>query len=98
MTLPKKTSTMLELQDKLSAELSGRLAEIFKSYRGLACLSRNDTLFSEHWTPELAASGYDFESYEIKGEEIALHGVEYACGFVYRISIAFPMNLIDDPE
>ena len=97
MKLPEKTSRLLELQEMLSAELSVRLGEIFKRYRGLAFLGRNDNLFAEHWTPELAASGYDFEGFEIKGDEMALHGVENACGFIYRISITFPIHLIDDP-
>jgi hypothetical protein len=97
MKLSKKTSDLLELQERLSAELSVRLGEIFKRYRGLAFCGRNDILFAEHWTPEVAASGYDFEGYKIKGEEILLRGVENSCGFVYRISIAFPMRLIDHP-
>jgi hypothetical protein len=44
----------------------------------------------------MAAAGYDFEGFEIKGANIVLHGVENACGFIYRISIAFPLDLIDD--
>jgi hypothetical protein len=31
-----------------------------------------------------------------RGATIVLHGVENACGFLYRINIAFPLNLIDD--
>jgi hypothetical protein len=96
--LPKMTSGLLELQERLSAELGVRLSGIFKRYRGLAFCGRNDVLFAEHWTPDVAASGYDFEGYEIKGDEIFLHGVENSCGFVYRISIAFPVRLIDDPS
>jgi hypothetical protein len=37
-----------------------------------------------------------FDGFEIKGATIVLHGVENACGFLYRINIAFPVNLIDD--
>jgi hypothetical protein len=59
-------------------------------------LGRNDNLFTEHWTPEVAAAGYDFDGFEIKGTMIALHGIENACGFVYRINIALPLELIDD--
>jgi hypothetical protein len=44
----------------------------------------------------VAAAGYDFDGFEIKGATIVLHGVENACGFVYRISVAFPLELIDD--
>lgn len=96
MKLPSITSKLLALQEAANAELRARLGEIFKRYRGLAFLGRNDNLFTEHWTPELAAAGYDFERFEIKGAEIVLHGVENACGFIYRISIAFPLELIDD--
>jgi hypothetical protein len=44
----------------------------------------------------MAAAGYDFEGFEIKGANIVLYGVENACGFIYRISIALPLELIDD--
>lgn len=73
-----------------------RLTGIFQRYRSLAFIGRNDNLFTEHWTPEVAAAGYDFDGFEIKGATIVLHGVENACGFVYRISVAFPLELIDD--
>jgi hypothetical protein len=96
MTLPQKTSRLLDLHEKVGMELSLRLGEIFKRYRGLAFAGRNDQLFAEHWTPELAASGYDFAAYEIRGEEISLHGVERTHGFEYRISITFPLSLVDD--
>ena len=96
MELPASTSQLLALQEATNAELRARLGEIFKRYRSLAFMGRNDNLFIEHWTPELAAAGYDFEGFEIKQAEIVLHGVENACGFIYRISIAFPLELIDD--
>jgi len=96
MKLPSTTSKLLALQVATNAELRARLGEIFKRHRSHAFLGRNDNLFTEHWTPELAAAGYDFEGFEIKAAEIVLHGVENACGFVYRISIAFPLELIDD--
>ncbi|HEY2171425.1 MAG TPA: hypothetical protein VGJ30_17500, partial [Candidatus Angelobacter sp.] len=73
-----------------------RLAGIFQRYRKLAFIGRNDNLFTEHWTPEVAAAGYDFDGFEIKGANITLHGVENACGFLYRINITLPLELIDD--
>ena len=96
MKLPSTTSRLLALQEATNAELRVRLNEIFQRYRSLAFAKRNDNLFTEHWTPEIAAAGYDFEGFEIKGANIVLHGVENACGFIYRISIALPLDLIDD--
>jgi len=98
MKLPSTTSRLLALQEATNAELRVRLNEIFQRYRSVAFARRNDNLFTEHWTPEMAAAGYDFEGFEIKGADIVLHGVENACGFIYRISIAFPLELIDDPS
>jgi hypothetical protein len=96
MKLPSTTSKLLVLQEATNAELRVRLAGIFHRYRKLAFMGRNDNLFTEHWTPEVAAAGYDFDGFEIKGANIVLHGVENACGFVYRINIALPLELIDD--
>jgi len=96
MKLPSTTSRLLALQEATNAELRVRLNQIFQRYRSLAFAKRNDNLFTEHWTPEVAAAGYDFEGFEIKGANIVLHGVENACGFIYRISIGFPLELIDD--
>lgn len=96
MKLPSTTSRLLALQEATNAELRVRLNEIFQRYRSLAFVKRNDNLFTEHWTPEIAAAGYDFEGFEIKGANIVLHGAENACGFIYRISISFPLALIDD--
>jgi hypothetical protein len=96
MKLPSTTSRLLALQEATNAELRVRLNEIFQRYRSLAFVKRNDNLFTEHWTPEMAAAGYDFDGFEIKGANIVLHGVENACGFIYRISIGFPLELIDD--
>jgi hypothetical protein len=76
--------------------LRTHLSEIFQRYRSVAFIGRNDNLFTEHWTPELAAAGYDFDGFEIKGANIVLHGVENACGFIYRINIALPLEIIDD--
>jgi hypothetical protein len=96
MKLPATTSKLLALQEATNAELRMRLGHIFQRYRRLAFMGRNDNLFTEHWTPEMAASGYDFEGFEVKGDAIVLHGIENACGFVYRIDIALPLELIDD--
>lgn len=96
MKLPSTTSRLLALQEATNAELRVRLNGIFQRYRSLAFVKRNDNLFTEHWTPEMAAAGYDFDGFEIKGANIVLHGVENACGFIYRISIGFPLELIDD--
>jgi hypothetical protein len=96
MKLPSTTSRLLALQEATNAELRVRLNQIFQRYRSLAFAKRSDNLFTEHWTPEVAAAGYDFEGFEIKGANIVLHGVENACGFIYRISIGFPLELIDD--
>jgi hypothetical protein len=46
------------LQEATNAGLRLRLAGIFQRYRKLAFIGRNDNLFTEHWTPEVAA-GYD---------------------------------------
>jgi hypothetical protein len=96
MKLPSTTSKLLALQEATNAELRMRLNEIFQRYRSLAFVKRNDNLFTEHWTPEMAAAGYDFDGFEIKNANILLHGVENACGFIYSISIGFPLELIDD--
>ena len=96
MKLPSTTSKLLALQEATNAKLHARLSEIFQRYRSLAFIRRNDNLFTEHWTPEMAAAGYDFDGFEIKGTNIILHGVESACGFVYRINIALPLEIIDD--
>ena len=98
MRLPATTSKLLALQEATNAELRARLAGIFQRYRKLAFVGRNDNLFTEHWTPEVAAAGYDFDGFEIKGTNIILHGVENACGFIYRINIALPLELIDDAK
>jgi hypothetical protein len=96
MKLPRTTSGLLALQEATNAELRLRLAGIFQRYRKLAFIGRNDNLFTEHWTPEVAASGYNFDGFEIKDTTIVLHGVENACGFIYRINITLPLDLIDD--
>jgi hypothetical protein len=98
MELPQTTSALLALQEATNAELRSRLGGIFQRYRKLAFIGRNDNLFTEHWTPEVAAAGYDFDGFEIKDETIVLHGVENACGFIYRINIALPLELIDDAD
>jgi hypothetical protein len=96
MKLLSTTSKLIALQDATNVELNVRLGEIFRRYRSAAFVGRTDQLFTEHWTTKQAAAGYDFERFEIKGEDILLHGVEYSGGFVYRISIGIPLALIDD--
>lgn len=96
MKLPRTTSGLLALQEATNAELRLRLGGIFQRYRKLAFIGRNDNLFTEHWTPEVAAAGYDFDGFEVKGTNIVLHGVENACGFIYRINIILPMEIVDD--
>lgn len=96
MKLPVTTSKLLALQEATNAELRVRLSGIFQRYRKLAFIGRNDNLFTEHWTPEVAAAGYDFDGFEIRGANIVLHGVENACGFIYRINISLPLEIIDD--
>jgi len=96
MKLPTTTSRLLALQDATNVELNVRLGEIFRRYRSAAFIGRTDHLFTEHWTPRQAAAGYDFERFELKGEDILLHGVEHSAGFVYRISICIPLALIDN--
>ncbi len=96
MKLPSTTSKLLALQEATNAELRLRLAGIFQRYRKLAFIGRNDNLFTEHWTPEVAAAGYDFDGFEIKDKNIVLRGVENACGFIYRISINLPIEIIDN--
>jgi hypothetical protein len=97
MNLPGKTSKLLSLKAAAEAELNARFAEVFNLYRALAFMDRNDHLFREHWTPEMAAAGYRFSHFEIAGDQIVLHGTEAACGFLYRISICFPLELVDQP-
>lgn len=96
MRLPTATSKLLALQEATKAALLSRLEGIFKRYRGMAFIGRDDKLFSEHWTPDQAAAGYVFEGFEVKDENIVLRGTEHACGFVYRININFPVKLIDN--
>jgi hypothetical protein len=95
MKLPTATSKLLALQDATNVELNVRLGEMFRRYRSTAFIGRNDRLFTEHWTPKQAAAGYDFERFELRETEILLHGVEHTGGFVYRISIAIPLAIID---
>jgi hypothetical protein len=98
MNLPSRTSKLLELQQAAEAELHARFSKIFKKHRRLAFVHRQDHLFIEHWTPELAARGYDFTGYELRGGHVVLHGQENSSGFTYRISISFPQDLADKPQ
>ncbi|HKT49517.1 MAG TPA: hypothetical protein VJV96_04440 [Candidatus Angelobacter sp.] len=98
MRISGKTSKLLGVQKSAETELNARFAGIFERYRYVAFVDRHDQLFKEHWTPEIAASGYRFSRFELRGEQIVLHGTQVACGFIYRISIAFPQDLVDTPE
>ena len=97
MTLPGETSKLLALKNAAEAELNARFAEIFEAYRAIAFMERRDQMFREHWTPELAASSYQFSGFEISGKQVVLHGTEMAFGFHYNISISFPSELLDQP-
>ena len=97
MRLPGKTSRLLLLQQAAEGELKARFAGIFTRHRGLAFAHRQDALFIEHWTPERAASGYEYAGYEVREDQVVLYGVESSHGFNYRISIAFPVDLVDHP-
>lgn len=97
MNLPARTSKLLELQQAAEAELHARFNKIFKRHRKLAFVHRQDRLFTEHWTPEVAATGYQFSGYEVRNGHIVLHGQEHSSGFTYRISIEFPQDLADKP-
>ena len=97
MTLPGETSELLALKNAAEAELNARFADIFEAYRAIAFMERRDQFFREHWTPELAASTYRFSGFEINGKQVVLHGTEVAYGFHYKISISFPIELMDQP-
>ncbi|MBZ5520681.1 MAG: hypothetical protein LAP21_00345 [Acidobacteriia bacterium] len=97
MNLPNSTSGLLALQAATERELNLRFKDIFNRHKGLAFIHRQDQVFNEHWTPELAAAGYEFSGYEIRDQRVVLHGVEASAGFNYKISISFPMSLVDNP-
>ena len=96
MNLPSRTSKLLALQKEAEEILNLRFRRIFQQHRALAFAHRKDNLFKEHWTPELAAAGYEFAGYEIKDGQIVLHGTENAESFSYRISISFPLSMADN--
>ncbi len=98
MILPAKTSELLDFQEAARAELHVRFGDIFRKHRALAFAQRHDQLFNEHWTPEQAAAGYQFSGYEIDKGQVVLHGMETAADFIYRISIMFPLSLVDRPK
>ena len=64
----------------------------------MAFAGRKDQHFNELWTPDSAASKYEFAGYEINNGDVVLHGMEQSSGYVYRISISFPMELLDQPS
>lgn len=97
MKLPGETSKLLALKNAAEAELNARFAEIFEAHRAIAFMERRDQFFREHWTPELAASSYQFSGFEITATHVVLHGTDVAYGFHYSISISFPGELVDQP-
>ena len=98
MNLPSRMSKLLTLQAAADSELNVRFREIFMRHRGVAFAGRQDNLFAEHWTPESAAANYQFSGYEIKNDRVTLHGLEQNAGFVYRIAISLPVELVDKPS
>ena len=96
MTEPQKTSELLQLQQATDAELRKRCEVIFERNKAMAFAGRDDPFFSEMWTPESAATPYQFDRYEIKGDRVVLFGVWSSDCIVNTISMAFPSVLIDD--
>jgi hypothetical protein len=94
----KRTSELINLQQQTDGELRHRCAAIFESYKALAFAGRDDMLFVEKWTPSSAADPYQFDRYEIKGNQITLYGIWPADCFINTISISFPTSLIDNDE
>jgi hypothetical protein len=97
MNLPAKTSKLLALQTAAERELHSRFRDIFNRHMALAFIHRQDHVFNERWTPELAAAGYEFSGYEVRDQQVVLHGVEVSAGFHYKINISFPITLVDMP-
>jgi hypothetical protein len=91
----KKTSELIKLQQLTDTELRHRCATIFENHKAMAFAGRDDQLFTEKWTPDTAAEPYQFDRYEIKGDQVALYGIWSAGCFINTISISFPARLID---
>jgi hypothetical protein len=96
MKEPQKTSDLLQLQQATDTELRKRCAAIFERNKAMAFAGRDDQFFRELWTPESAATPYQLDRYEVKGDRIVLFGVWCSDCFINTISMAFPSALIDD--
>jgi hypothetical protein len=98
MTFSLTMRKLLDVHTAAEAELRARFEEIFLRHRGVAFAGRRDHHFNERWTPDTAASGYQFSGYEIANGEVVLHGTEHNGGYMYRISISFPVEFLDQPS
>jgi hypothetical protein len=95
MTFSLTMRKLLDVHTAAEVALKARFEEIFLRHRGVAFAGRRDHHFNERWTPDSAAAGYQFSEYEINNDEVVLHGLEQNAGYTYRISISFPLNLLD---
>lgn len=98
MTFSLTLRKLLEVHTAAKAELDSRFEEIFLRHRGVAFAGRKDHHFSERWTPDSAASKYEFSGYEIINSDVVLNGMEQNDGYVYHISISFPLALLEQPS
>jgi len=98
MTFSLTMRKLLDVHTAAQAEINARFQEIFLRHRGIAFAGRKDQHFNELWTPDSAASNYEFSGYEINNGDVVLHGMEQNAGYIYRISISFPMELLDQPS
>jgi hypothetical protein len=98
MTFSLTMRKLLDVHTAAQTEINARFQEIFLRHRGMAFAGRKDQHFNELWTPDSAASKYEFAGYEINNGDVVLHGMEQSSGYVYRISISFPMELLDQPS
>jgi len=97
MTFSLTLRKLLDVHTAAETELNSRFEEIFLRHRGVAFAGRKDHHFNERWTPDSAASKYEFDGYEIINSDVVLNGVENNAGYVYRISISFPLALLEQP-
>ena len=95
MTFSLTMRKLLDVHSAAETALRARFEEIFLRHRGVAFAGRRDHHFNERWTPDSAASGYQFSGYEINNGDVVLHGMEQNAGYTYRISISFPLDLLD---
>ncbi len=96
MTFSLTMRKLLDVHSAAETALKARFEEIFLRHRGVAFAGRKDHHFNERWTPDTAASGYQFSGYEINNGDVVLHGLEQNAGYMYRISISFPLDLLDE--